>query len=406
MRLINTKFIIVISFLLSYLTVSFSQDAVKSLADNLAGSYLKENKNTGSIVIGLYENGQERIFYYGETEKGNNTLPDSSSIYELGNITETFTSLLFADRTWKGVMRIDDKLQDYLPIDVPAIIYQPVVCRPIDRQTEPESINREGKFGVKFTPYTCTPDSTFRPQPVLLCYLGTHTSGLPYLPDNLHSKNKSNPYSDYSTNDLYDYLRKFELEKEIGFDYKYSPLGIALLGKTIEIKQKMPFEIVLKSFILDSLKMQSTTIILDDNQKKRRVTGYNMKGSKAEFWNSDVFAPVFGLHSTPGDMMIFLRSNISIKKNYYNDLLDYTHNPRIQPGSLFSNDMEIALGWKIIPLQGDARKVVFQNGATGGFASFIGFEETTHKGVFILASTQKNVESIGRQLVQFLVSEK
>ncbi len=406
MKTANLKIYFLISIFFFRLAFSFGQDPVKTLADNLANSYLKENHNTGSMVIGLYDNGTERIYYYGETEKGNNQKPDSNSLYEIGNISETFTSILFADRTWKGVMHIDDKLQDYLPIDVPAIVYQPVVCRPVEQKEAPDYGNREGKFGVVFTPYVCTPDTTYKAQPIILCYLASHTSGLPDFPDNLHSKNKSNPYSNYNTENLYEFLRKFQLENQIGFDYKYSHLGIAILGKTVSLKMKMPFEQALKEFILDSLKMNDTRISWNDQELKRRVSGYNQKGIKAEYWSADVFAPVIGLHSSPSDMMKFLQSNISIKKNYYVDLLDYTHNPRIKPGKLLDDDIEIALGWKISTLKSSENKIVWQDGTTGGFASFIGFDETTHKGAFILSSTSKKVEGMGKQILELMEREK
>ncbi|MBK7854731.1 MAG: serine hydrolase [Bacteroidetes bacterium] len=76
----------------------------------------------------------------------------------------------------------------------------------------------------------------------MLCDLATHTTGLPKLPGNLKSKNKQNPYADYSKEHLYAFLKSFHFAKPIGYDYQYSATGIALLGHALEQKTKTEFE--------------------------------------------------------------------------------------------------------------------------------------------------------------------
>ncbi len=81
----------------------FAQDPVKSLVDKLADSYL-ENGN-GALVIGVKTNGVSRIYYYGKKASDKNVLPDSSDIFEIGGITETFTSIVLADKAMIMVSR-------------------------------------------------------------------------------------------------------------------------------------------------------------------------------------------------------------------------------------------------------------------------------------------------------------
>ena len=384
-----------------------AQDPIKELADKVAGEYLHENRQVGSLVIGLFDNGRERIFYYGETEKDNNRKPVSNNLYELGNLSETFTCILFADRTIKGRMYIDDKLQKYLPVDVPSPVYHPVVCRPVEKIDDTGIGMGEPGIQANFTPFACYPDTNFQPQPILLCYLGTHTSGLPDLPDNLRSKNKANPFSEYSTEDMYDFLRRFKPDHQVGFDYKHSSLGMALLGKTISIAMNLPYEQVLKECILDSLGMDDTGVYLSTEQYQRLVTGYNTKGNKVDYWSADVFAPAIGLHSTPFDMMRFLRNNISGQKNYFTDLLDFTHNSRLSAGDFLTSNREIGLGWKITTsLEDVPGNLVFNSGHTGGFACYVGFVEVSHTGVFVLSSVSKSVDGLAEQLIVSMQKNK
>ncbi|MBK8584690.1 MAG: serine hydrolase [Bacteroidetes bacterium] len=378
----------------------FAQDPVKGLVDKLAGSYL-ENGN-GALVIGVKTNGVSHIYYYGKKASDKNVLPDSSDIFEIGGITETFTSIVLADKAMKGEMSIDGRLQDYLDANVPAVVYQPFVCKPVDLGADPDYNSGDDYLRVKFKPIMCLPDSTYEPQPVLLCYLASHTSGMPDLPNNLHSKINDQPLAEYSKDDLYIFLNDYHIEKPVGFDYNPSRLGIALLGQAISVRLKKDYETILTECILDSLRMNSSSISLSLEQQVRVLQGHNKKGVKTAASTFKAFAPVLGLHSTPTDMMKFLSANISIGKDHISNVLDYTHNPRLKAKA--KDDTEIALGWKINSVTDKGERMVWQSGMTNGFAAFIGFVETNHFGVFVLSSKAKSADDLGKELIKQIVS--
>jgi D-alanyl-D-alanine-carboxypeptidase/D-alanyl-D-alanine-endopeptidase len=382
-----------------------AQSNIQNTADSLANIYLQHQ--TGALVICIFDKGQEKIFYYGETEKGNHVLPDSNSLFEIGSITETFTCLLFADLTVKGLMGIDDPLQKYLPVNVPSPVFQQMVCRPADKTLQQPPIFQSDEPFAKynFTPYSCLPDSSVKPQPILLCYLSTHTSGLPDVPYNL-KKNKKNPYSNYSKEKLYDYLRSSVLNEPIGFDYKHSALGISLLGHAMSLKMKKDFDSLLMERVLTPMNLTSTVIQVRESQQKYFLSGHDSNGNIVKHWTYKVFEPSGALRSSPTDMMRFLSANIGSNKNYFSDLLDFSHNARLKSTEKKSKGMQIALGWKINPLGKEGKNIVWQEGRTGGFASYIGFVETSHTGVMILSSVSKNVNEIGVELLQKLESKK
>lgn len=385
-----------------------AQSNLQRIVDSLAHAYLKNH--AGALAIGIHDNGKEKIFYYGETEKGSRQRPDSNSIFELGGLSETFTSVLYAELSIKGAVGIDDPLQYYLPVDVPSPVYRQMVCKPVENTTEPARDARVEELNkIFFTPYVCLPDSGSNPQPILLCYLSTHTSGLPEYPDNLQ-KNKENPYAGYTKDMLYDFLRTYNAEQPIGFDYRHSDLGIALLGHALSLRLNKSYDSLLTERIFTRLNMFNTDINLSTVQQKHFLNGHDESGKLAPHWTYDILAPAGALHSTPGDMMRFLAANISTgnpaRVGSFKDVLDFTHNPRIKLFGEESGSLEIALGWKISPSDAEGKNIVWQNGHTGGFASYIGFIEINHTGVVVLSSVSKNVDQIGKQIIESLNKER
>ncbi|MBK7854730.1 MAG: hypothetical protein IPJ79_07270 [Bacteroidetes bacterium] len=107
---------------------AYCQQSKKDVADSLANIYL-QNAN-GALVIGIIENGIATTYFYGETKNGNKVLPDTNSIFELGELSETFTSILYSELILKGIINADDRLKLFLPFDVPSPTYEEIVCKP------------------------------------------------------------------------------------------------------------------------------------------------------------------------------------------------------------------------------------------------------------------------------------
>jgi len=82
---------------------------------------------------------------------------------------------------------------------------------------------------------------------ITLADLATHTSGLPRLPTNLAPKDMSNPYADYTVQQLYDFLSHYELPRDIGAQYEYSNLGAGLLGHALALRAKMSYEALVRA---------------------------------------------------------------------------------------------------------------------------------------------------------------
>ena len=79
--------------------------------------------------------------------------------------------------------------------------------------------------------------------------LSSHVSGLPRLPANMSPKDGSNPYADYSVEDMYTFLSAYELTRDVGAQYEYSNLGGGLLGHVLSLRAGMDYEALVRSRI-------------------------------------------------------------------------------------------------------------------------------------------------------------
>jgi CubicO group peptidase (beta-lactamase class C family) len=236
-------------------------------------------------------------------------------------------------------------------------------------------------------------------QPILLCFLSTHTSGLPDKPTNLKSDN-ANPFAEYSKEDLYEFLRIYTIPKNIGYDFRYSSLGIALLGHAMELAAKRKYEDLIIDSVCGKMQMNETRISLSGDQKSRFLNGHKSNGDLAQHWTFDVLAPSGALHSTIRDMMKFLSANTGTSPSLLKDVLDYTHNPRINFHDKEHGEASIGLSWMIQPIGIEERNYVWQSGLTGGFASFIGFVETSKNGIVVLSNSAVEVDKLGEEILR------
>src|SRR5947209_464143 len=145
---------------------------------------IDQQKQAVGIVVGVIEPAGRRIVAYGNLANGDSRTLDGDTIFEIGSISKVFTSLALADMVNRKEVALDDPATKYLPEHV--------------RMPE-----RNGKS-------------------ITLLDLSTHNSGLPPVPDNLRGKDPLNPYSDYSVDDLYQFLSGYDLPREPGSVFEYS----------------------------------------------------------------------------------------------------------------------------------------------------------------------------------------
>jgi len=309
-------------------------------------------------MVGVIGPEGRRIIAYGHLEKGDPRPLNGDTIFEIGSTTKVFTSLLLADMVQRGEVALDDPVAKYLP---------PSVKMP----------ERNGRS-------------------ITLVDLATHTSGLPRLPTNMTPKDVTNPYADYSVEQLYQFLSSYQLTRDIGSQYEYSNLGGGLLGHLLARRAGMDFEALVRSRICGPLGMNNTRITLTPEMKERLAVGHNQAMDTVANWDLPTLAGAGALRSTANDLLTFLAANLGYTTSALAPAMAAmlkVRRPTGQPG------LEIALGWHIYTTNG--KEIVWHNGGTGGYRSFMGFDPKARIGVVALsnASTIAGVDDIGRHLL-------
>lgn len=325
--------------------------------DSVARQYIQK-ENTVGLSIGVYKGGISSIYNYGETARGNNNLPTSNTIYEIGSITKTFTSALLAWYVNEGQIKLTDSITKYLPDSVAS---NPAL------------------------------------QGITVVTLSNHTSGLPNLPDNFYANSSDtiNPYKDYNRQMLFAYLKNCKLKRAPGEKYIYSNLGAALLGVILEKVSGKTYGQMLTEIITKPLQIGSTVLHVPAAMRSRFVSEYNDNGKPTPAWNWDVFESAGALRSSVSNMLTYVKAN-----------MDTTGSTKLSKAFAltrqvtYSKDIKIGLNWHIIIVNGV--EYFFHNGATDGSSSYLAYNIDRNIAIVILSNCGERVDAIGAKLLKAL----
>jgi CubicO group peptidase (beta-lactamase class C family) len=330
-------------------------------SDGEVRSILQDRVDTDravGIVVGLLEpDGSTRVFAAGDAGADARAL-DGRSVFEIGSITKVFTGVLLADMARRGEVRLDDPVSQYLP----------------------EEVRVPSRGGREIT----------------LLDLSTHHSALPRLPSNLSPADASNPYADYTVEQMYAFLSGYELTRDIGAEFEYSNLAVGLLGHTLARAAETSYEELITERVLEPLGMESTGIALNGSMRDWLTQGHDATGAQASLWDIPTLAGAGALRSNTVDMLRFLSANVGDPRTELERAMRTAQEPRAQlpdggPGS------SVALNWIV---RGTERgQIVWHNGGTGGFRTFIGFDPTRETGVVVLTNSGHGADDIGFHLL-------
>jgi CubicO group peptidase (beta-lactamase class C family) len=315
-------------------------------------------ENLGSaLVVGVIDANGRRVVAYGSLARNDARKPGGDTVFEIGSMSKVFTSLLLMDMARRGEVAVTDPVSKFLPPTVKV----------------PE------RGGRKIT----------------LADLSTQSSGLPRLPANLAPKDPANPYFDYSVQQLYDFLSAYQLTRDIGSQYEYSNLGVGLLGHALALRAGMSYEDLVRARICEPLGMANTRVTLTPDMKSRLAVGHNATLNPVANWDLPTLAGAGALRSTANDMLIFLAANLGYVKTPLAQAMADEVSIRRPVGG----DMEIAYAWHV--QSKDGSQIIWHNGGTGGYRTYMGFDPKARTGVVVLSnlSTAAGPDDIGRHLL-------
>ncbi len=311
-----------------------------------------------AVVVAVIENGKPQIFGYGKGAGGG--APDGSTIFEIGSVTKTFTTLALAQMVQRKLVALDDPIRKYLP--------EGAVPAASEGQTE-----------------------------IRLIDLATQHSGLPRLPNNMHPKDPADPYADYTPKLLYEFLAEHGLALPAKPDFLYSNLGMGLLGHALSLRYGKSYEQMIVDLVADPLKMQDTRVTLSGDQQKRFIQGYDAEGDPVHVWNLDALAGAGALRSDAADLVTYLQAQMDPPASL-KAAIDLAHTEQHKIGALGA----IALAWIIKP----DGKTYLHDGGTAGFSTYVSFNATTKTGVVVLVNFGGTLmDQLGAQVEKILAGE-
>jgi CubicO group peptidase (beta-lactamase class C family) len=302
-----------------------------------------QHRGVGAVV-GVVDALGRRIIAHGEMRKGEGRAANADTVFEIGSITKTFTSLLLADMTQRGEVAPDDPVGRHLPAGV-------------------KMPSRGGRQ-------------------ITLIDLATHTSGLPRMDTDFGRADVGKAYVGYSVDQLYRFLGGHTLRRDIGERYEYSNLGVGLLGHVLALRAGVDFDTLVRRRIAGPMGMSDTAIALSPSQRARLAVGHDAGFQPLPDFNAPTLAGSGALRSTARDLLTFLAAELGFVETPLRAAMSAQLVPR-RPGQ--PEGTLAAPGWFISVLGG--KEVVWNGGTRLGYRCFLGFDAAARAGVVVLTNS-------------------
>lgn len=295
-------------------------------------AYTTKDNQEAVITVGVIKNGEMSFEVYGENGI---VLPQEEHIYEIGSITKTFTSSLLCKAIREGKVSLDDSIDTYL--DLKEKDYYPTIRR-----------------------------------------LVTHTSGYkgyyfekPMVSNFLH---RENDFNGISKEMLLERLEKIKLV-DTDYTFRYSNFGIATIGVVLEHIYYKDFTMLMNDYVSDDVGLTTTRIL-------------NGSGDLNNYWKwseSDAYLPAGAILSNITDMMQYAQKQMSEKPDYLS--IAHERIAEVNASTVTNKKMgiqidSVGIGWMI----DREHNIIWHNGGTGNFNSYIGFDKENKIGVVILSN--------------------
>ena len=306
---------------------------ISQYTSNQMIDYTLNNNENAIISVAIYNENGITYNVYGADYNLNYD-------YEIGSITKTFTAILVSKAIEEERINLDDSISNYLELENR---YYPTIKRII-----------------------------------------THTSGLkPYYLSLQKIKNYfagGNDFYNISKEQLLKELNKTRLE-ERDYNFNYSNFGVSALGLVLEKVYDKNYNELLEEY-LQQLDMNNTTI----------ATG---TGNLSGYWKwneNDGYIPSGAIISNIEDMSKYLETLITSDENYVINVAEPLTDINVENeiyNMLDVNIDSVGMTWMI----DNKNNIIWHNGSTTNFNSYIGFNRKKKIGVVVLSniSPQKDI---------------
>ena len=306
------------------------------------------------VAIGVIDGGDSLLAFVGNSDF------DAATLFEFASITKVVTSALLVELAAEGVVSLDESINSYLGPDV-----------------------RESKWDG-----------------VSLLRLATHTAGLSGLPPNLRPAfvwlrgQADDPFAAYDRSDLEAGMKRARADG--GETWRYSNFGYAVLGMVLENASGSSYRELVWTRVLSPLGMVGATI--SGWSSAQIAPPLNARGRPGSNWSFDAMAPIGALRGTIEDGLLLLQASMDACESddpLSRALCRAQQTTGVRAGALG----EMGIGW--MRSERDGVDVVWHNGGTGGYSTFLGFAPAKERGVVILSNVSglREIDPLAMELL-------
>ena len=344
-------------------------------ADKQIESYVRE-QDIRDLCVGIIKEEQTYSTCLSQSPDEDKFELDGSAIFEIGSISKTFTYAAMLVVLDRHNVKLDSSIGPFLPRQIAK--KNPALARVTWHQ------------------------------------LANHTSGLSRMPNDwnwttvstqLEFLSFGDASKDFTTDYVYQYLASAQLVK--GQGPSYSNLAVGLLGLLLSDLEHKSYAQLIDDYVVSPLNL-TTTQTGDFIDAENAVEGYGkyrrmgniVISTKSQQWTfSDALAGAGAIDSSLNDMMVFLDDRMQAYQQAVFQQAEYMVSSK-------KSSAKVNLGWIVSSLSPELNtSMVFHDGATGGFRSFIGFDESSETGVVILANGTRGVIPLGKDILTLLADK-
>lgn len=278
----------------------------------------------------------------GKVVLSNDAAVGTGSLYEIGSITKGITGIALAQAILDDQISLSDDVFSLLPF--------------------------ENKEKLEYL------------RNVTLEDLATHTSGFPRVPNMglLYAmRNRNDPYAPFDVAALETALARTKLWQQ--GSPNYSNFGFGLLGYLVANAQQKDYGSFVEQSVLAPLGMESSRTYYSSLEGADFAPAFTKNCKKGHRWTmTEPTAAAGAIKSNLDDMSFLLEAVLHPEQSALADATELATEPRRR----FDDKTRIGFGW-LSQTEGD-KTVLWHNGGTGSFASFIGVNRAQERAVVLL----------------------
>jgi CubicO group peptidase (beta-lactamase class C family) len=175
-----------------------------------------------------------------------------------------------------------------------------------------------------------------------------------------------------------------------GAPYKYSNLGVGLLGHALARRAGASYEALLRAEVTGPLGMHETVVTLTPPLRARLAAGHDAEHKPARPWDFTALVGAGGIRSTASDMLLYL--DAQLHPDHLPAAVLARPNGKTLAAAIARTHMihaaagegqHIALNW----MHSDESGSYWHNGATGGYSSDAIWNLDDDLAVIVLSAT-------------------